>query len=262
MPDSPRVALVVPTLGERPQLLRLALDSIDRQPVPVTVIVVAPKAAIEAAAIAREFGATVVADPGGLVASINAGVDHCLDDSGIEFVGWLNDDDLLEPDSMQHVIDVLDDDPRTVVAFGACRYIDSYGRELFISNAGTWAPRILTWGPDLIPQPGMLVRAGAWRTVGGLDSSYRLAFDLDLLLRLKRIGRLTYCGVIVSSFRWHPDSLTVDDRDRNLRESERAKREALPEVLRPVAKLWELPVRVTITIAAGRVTRKAQARDA
>ena len=262
MPDSPRVALVVPTLGERPQLLRLALASIDRQSLPVSVIVVAPDAASEAAAIAREFGATVVADPGGLVASINAGVDHCLTNPGIEFVGWLNDDDLLEPGSMQYVLDVLDDDPRTVVAFGACRYIDADGRELFVSKAGTWAPRILTWGPDLIPQPGMLVRADAWRTVGGLDASYRLAFDLDLLLRLKRIGRLTYCGEIVSSFRWHPDSLTVDDRDRNLRESERAKREALPAILRPVAKVWEFPMRMAITFAAARVTRKAQARHA
>ena len=57
-----------------------------------------------------------------------------------------------------------------VVAFGACRYIDPQGRELWISKAGPWAPRVLKWGPDLIPQPGMLVRRSAWSAVGGLDA--------------------------------------------------------------------------------------------
>lgn len=221
------------------------------------VVLVAPETAREVIATAQEFDAAFIPDPGGLVASINAGVEFGLKNPNIEFVGWLNDDDLLEPDSMQTVIDVLESDPETVVAFGSCRYIDHEGQQLFLSKAGTWAPRILAWGPDLIPQPGMLVRADAWRAVGGLDPSYRLAFDLDLLLRLKKVGRLAYAGVVVSSFRWHPDSLTVDDRDHNLRESERAKRAALPAVLRPIARLWEPPVRTAIRFAASRVNRQA-----
>lgn len=249
---------MVPTLGERSQLLRQTLSSIRQQALPVAVVLVAPETALEAIATAQEFDATFLPDPGGLVASINAGVDFSLANPEIDFVGWLNDDDLLEPDSMQSVVDVLDGDPETVVAFGSCRYIDHQGHQLFLSKAGTWAPRILAWGPDLIPQPGMLVRADAWRAVGGLDPSYRLAFDLDLLLRLKKVGLLTYSGLVVSSFRWHPDSLTVDDRDHNLRESERAKRAALPAALRPVARLWEPPVRAAIKFAASRVNRRAQ----
>lgn len=258
VPGSPRVALVVPTLGERPTFLRQTLTSIRQQSLPVTIVVVAPETAAEAVATAGDFDATFLPDPGGLVASINVGVEFSLNNPNVEFVGWLNDDDLLEPHSMQTVIDVLDSDPQTVVAFGSCRYINEQGEQLFVSKAGSWAPRILTWGPDLIPQPGMLVRADAWRSVGGLDASYRLAFDLDLLLRLKKEGRLTYAGSVVSSFRWHPDSLTVDDRSHNLRESERAKRAALPGALRPFARLWEAPVRAAITFAAGRVNRRAR----
>lgn len=249
---------MVPTLGERPSLLRQTLASIREQELPVDIALVAPETAAEAIATAQEFEAAFIPDPGGLVASINAGVEFALNEPNIEFVGWLNDDDLLEPNSMQSVVDVLDGDPQTVVAFGACRYINERGEQLFLSKAGTWAPRILAWGPDLIPQPGMLIRADAWRKVGGLDPSYRLAFDLDLLLRIKKLGRLTYAGAVVSSFRWHPNSLTVDDRHRNLHESEHAKRAALPGALRPFARLWEPPVRAAIKLAAGRVNRQAR----
>jgi len=144
------------------------------------------------------------------------------------------------------------------VAFGSCRYIDGAGRELWVSKAGSWAPRVLLWGPDLIPQPGMLVRVEAWRQVGGLDESYRLAFDLDLLLRLRKHGRLVETPKIVSSFRWHADSLTVDDRSTNIAESERAKRAALSPTARRLAWIWEAPVRVATRAAANSVNRRAQ----
>ena len=127
-----------------------------------------------------------------------------------------------------------------------------------MNRAGRWAPRILSWGPDLIPQPGMLIRASAWTHVGGLDVTYRLAFDLDLLLRLKRVGRFIDTGVVLSSFRWHGDSLTVDDRGLNLAESERAKRAALGPIARRLAWMWEGPVRIATRTAARAVSRRAR----
>ena len=45
-------------------------------------------------------------------------------------------------------------------------FLDDAGRPLWVSRAGRWAERILAWGPDLIPQPGMLVRRSAWDAVG------------------------------------------------------------------------------------------------
>jgi GT2 family glycosyltransferase len=103
----------------------------------------------------------------------------------------------------------------------------------------------------------MLVRASAWKQVGGVDTSFDLAFDLDLLLRLKKIGKLVGVDRVVSNFRWHPDSLTVEDRTKNLSESERAKRQALPQVLRPISRVWDVPVRGAIKLAARNVSRRA-----
>jgi len=250
------VLLVVATLGRRPEYLRQTLTSIRDQSVPADIVIVAPLDAPGIAEAAREFGAALVPDPGSLPKAINLGVERALTHHA--FVNWLNDDDVLEPGSLAATVSALKAHPTASAASGACRYIDGNGRQLWISRAGRWAPRILSWGPDLIPQPGMLIRASAWRQVGGLDTSYRLAFDLDLLLRLKRLGPLIDCGAVVSSFRWHADSLTVDDRGTNLAESERAKRKALSPGARRLAWLWERPVRIATRMAAREVGRRAR----
>lgn len=249
------ILLVVPTLGRRLAYLRETLASIQCQSVPADVVIVAPKQAEEVRALAQRFGSLFVDDPGGLPEAINAGFDQGLADH--EFVNWLNDDDLLEPGSLAATTTALRANQSGVVAFGSCRYIDSQGSELWVSRAGKWAPRVLSWGPDLIPQPGMLIRSSAWSEVGGLDTSYRLAFDLDLLLRLRKIGALIDTGTVVSSFRWHSESLTVDDRTTNIVESERAKRSALGPVARRLAWTWEGPVRVATRMAAREVNRRA-----
>lgn len=258
--DARDVLLVIPTLGARVEFLRETLESIRVQDVDVDVVLVTPVSARAARDVAAVAGARIVDDPGGLAAAINLGVESGL--RGHTFVTWLNDDDLLEPGSLRSTIDVLRRRPDAVVAYGHCRYIDDRGHELWVSKAGAWAPRVLAWGPDLVPQPGMLIRAAAWREVGGLDPRYNLAFDLDLLLRLKRLGALVSTGTIVSSFRWHSESLTVDGRETNIAESERAKRAALGPVGRAMSWLWEAPVRVATRIAASEVNRRASRRSA
>lgn len=249
------VLLVIATLGRRPDFLLQTLASIAEQEFPADTVIVAPTDLPEIQQAAVEYSARLVPDPGSLPAAINLGVTEAL--SGHSYVNWLNDDDLLTPGSLRATTRALEANPSATVAFGACQYIDQEGRELWLSRAGRWAPRVLSWGPDLIPQPGMLVRAGAWRTVGGLDTSYRLAFDLDLLLKLKKLGPLVDTGTVVSKFRWHADSLTVDDRATNIAESERAKRAALSPALRRLAWLWEPPVRVATRLAAREVQRRA-----
>ena len=256
----PRVLLVVATLGKRVEYLRETLMSIRAQSVPSTIVIVAPTDNREVKDLAEEFNCLLVPDPGSLPAAINAGVAQAWD--GQEFVSWLNDDDLLEPGSLEATTKLLDTDPTCVCAYGACRYIDESGRELWVNRAGPWAERILSWGPDLIPQPGMLVRSEAWMKERGIDESYRFAFDLDLLLRLRQHGHLRDTGVTVSSFRWHADSLTVGDRTQSLDESQRAKRASLTPGARKVAWLWEKPVRGATRLAAGHVNRRARRAEA
>ena len=254
-----RVLMVIPTLGRRPEYLEQAISSIEQQGIAVSIVLVAPLDNPHVQELAVRHGAQVVPDPGSLPAAVNAGASHGLDQQPpCAYVNWLGDDDLLEPGSLARTVAALEADPTAVLAFGACRYIDGNGQELWISKAGPWAPRILKWGPDLIPQPGMLVRATAWSAVGGVDDSLKFAFDLDLLLKLQPLGRFVDVGEVVSSFRWHADSLTVGDRTQSLQESERARRRALSPFARKCAWMWEGPVRIATRLAANEVSRRAR----
>ena len=253
--SDPRILLVVPTLGTRPDYLARCLTSIAQQDVPADIVIVAPDRP-EIHEIARDFNASYLADPGSQSSAINLGVASAQ--AHHEFVNWIGDDDLLEPGSLRATTAALDADPHAVVAYGACRYIDENDSELWISRAGPWANRILKWGPDLIPQPGMLVKTAAWHQVGGVDETLRFAFDLDLLLKLQQQGALIDVGQVVSSFRWHADSLTVGDRTASLDESERVKRRALSPMARKLAWIWEKPVRGATRLAAREVARRAQ----
>jgi GT2 family glycosyltransferase len=251
----PNVLMIVPTLGTRPMLLEQCLQSIASQEVPTTIVIVAPTDNANVNSLAAKFSATTIPDPGSLPSAVNAGAEAAGSD--IEYLNWIGDDDLLEPGSLKATIAALDSDTHAVLAYGACRYIDQDGRELWISKAGKWAPRILKWGPDLIPQPGMLVRKSAWEKVGGVDDSLRFAFDLDLLLKIQTLGRFIDVGQVVSSFRWHGDSLTVSDRTTSLNESETARRRALSPTARRLAWVWEGPVRLATRVAAREVSRRA-----
>lgn len=250
------VLLVVPTLGRRVDFLQQTLASIAAQSRPADVIVVVPRGATEARDLAGDLGAVIVDDPGGQAAAINAGVAMARPQH--VYVNWIGDDDLLVEESLAATAGALDRRADAVVAYGACSYIDAGGRVLWVSRAGRWANTILSWGPDLIPQPGMLVRLDAWRRVGGVDETLRFAFDLDLLLKLRAHGDLVDVGAIVSSFRWHPDSLTVADRSASLAESEAVKRRHLSPRARSLAWLWEAPVRGATRLAAREVTRRAR----
>jgi GT2 family glycosyltransferase len=252
-----RVLIVIPTLGQRPELLSQTLASIAAQSAePADVVVVLPVHATEARGLATAAGASLVDDPGGMSAAINAGFAQAKPEH--EFVNWIGDDDLLAPDSLRTTVSALDARPDAVVAFGYCDYIDDEGHRLFTSRAGRMAPWLMTWGPDLVPQPGALFRRKAVQAVGGIDPTLRYAMDLDLLLRLRRQGTFINTRATLSSFRWHAESTTVANRTPSLEESEMVKRRYLSPRLRWTARLWERPVRGATRLAALRVNRLAR----
>ncbi|RYU09600.1 glycosyltransferase family 2 protein [Nocardioides iriomotensis] len=257
MPDKTAdVVVIVPTLGERVDTLGASLASaLGQDDVRVRVVVVVPESATTARVMAGDMGATVVDDPGrGLSAAVNAGLDSVEEE---RYYAWLNDDDFLAPGALAALRDMLDNDPDASVAFGACTYIDPEGRPIGVSRAGDVATRILGWGPDLVPQPSALHRLAHVRRAGRYDETLRYAMDLDMLLRLRRLGPFLSTKRVVSSFRWHPESLTVANRRHSLAESEMVKHRYLSRRTRRLAPLWDLPVRLATHVAARQVNRKA-----
>lgn len=257
MDDLSDTAIVVPTMGTRPELLLQCVNSIRAAGCTNIHVVVPDPEAVEGL-VALGHVTRVVPDPGlGLAAAINAGISSLP--STVRFANWLGDDDLLTPGSVEIARRVLVEDDTASLVYGACDYVDVEGRRIFRSRSGRWAAWLMYVGPQLVPQPGSLFRVSDFRAVGQLEVAYRFAFDLDLMMKLHRVGRLRYVRHTLSNFRWHADSLSVSGRDGSVEEASQIRLSHVPVVIRPLARIWEPVVRRLIRWAGARVSQRAAA---
>jgi len=255
---SPRVGIVVPTLGKRPDYLKQCLTSI-RSAGEAHILLVAPKALSPDELKSLSLIDDLVEDIGeGLAAAINRGIESLPVD--IEYVNWLGDDDLLTEDSLNRCLEVLDSSNDVVMTFGACDYVDGEGKVIWANRSGQWAVPLLGFGPDLIPQPGALFSRAAFKKVGGLRTDLGWAFDFDLFLKFSKIGRIRYLDQKLAQFRWHPESLSVEHRKKSVAEASQVRVSHLPGFFRPISFLWEYPVRQATLIAGSRVTARARSK--
>ncbi len=248
-----RVGIVVPTLGQRPEFLEQCLTSI-RKSGDAFVVLVAPKNFDSTPLVLRGLIDKRAEDPGaGLSAAINYG--FTLLPKDVSLINWLGDDDILHPGSLTKAVVQLSHDPSCVMVFGCCDYIDPQGKILWVNKSGQWAVPLLRFGPDLIPQPGALFRRSAFEEVGGLNSNWDWAFDLDLFIKLSKKGKIKFIDESLASFRWHQDSLSVGSRSKSVSEASRVRVSYLPKILQGISPLWEFPVRQATLIAGHRMNK-------
>ena len=254
-----KILVVLPTLGDRIESLEETLGTIalQRAQVDLTLVVVLPEAARGRTRPGGDVrrGRSSKIPRRGISEAINVGVRAATDE---EYYAWIGDDDLFRDGGLRTLRDLLDADPGAVVAYGGCDYVDAQGRTIGTSRAGRAAQWLLPWGPDLIPHPGSIIRLDALRAIGLFDPALKYAMDLDAFLSLRRHGRFLSTRASVSAFRWHPDSLTVANREGSSREAREVKTRHLPGWLRPISPAWSVPVAWAAAIAAGAVSRRAR----
>ena len=257
---SPKVGIVVPTLGERPDYLQQCLSSI-RAAGEAFIVLVAPATFDSSSLKSSELVDLFVEDPkAGLPQAINAGFRAMP--SNIELINWLGDDDLLATGSLLKTSQALEADDSLSFVFGSCNYVDPYGNVIWTNKSGQWAVPLLRFGPDLIPQPGALFRRSSFEKIGGLDSKFGWAFDFDLFIKLSKLGKGKFLNQTLASFRWHPESLSVEFRRKSVAEASAVRLAHLPRALKPIAFTWEWPVRQATLLAGGRVTATARKKQA
>lgn len=249
----PRLGVVIPTTGERPLFLQRCVDSIHHAG-SAHVSIVCPQNMVKPLSkICTEVDQWVIEASSGAAAAINQGISALPD--YVTFVSWLGDDDLLEPDSIDSILSEFSDN--TAFVFGKCRYIDDSERTLFINKSGAFATKLFRFGPNLAPQPGSIIRRSHWNTIGGLDSTLKWTFDLDIFLRLLTVGKGRYSNRVVSSFRWHEGSLTAGQRRGSVKEASDVRRAHMRKPLKLLSLIWEPFIRFCIYHAGSLVTRRA-----
>jgi len=224
--------------------------------VTTTVAMVVPTGAVQARVLGSQYGALLIDDPGsGMADAVNAGLGARTSE---EFYVWVGDDDEVVPQGVAALMGALGDRPTAVVAYGHCDYIDGTGSVIGRSKAGPLATALLSWGPNLIPHPGTIVRLDALEAVGRFDSRLSYALDLDVFLKLRRVGDFITAPTVSARFRWHADSATVADRSSSAREAIIVKNRHLPAFLRPLSWIWNYPVAWASQVAAWAVTLRAR----
>jgi GT2 family glycosyltransferase len=250
-----RVLYVLPTLGDRLDLLEQTLDSVYTQkPEAPDIYLVCPAGNLEIRKLAKKYNARILNDPAeGLSAALNIGFAQAK--PWHQYASWLGDDDLLRPGSLAATTAAFDKNPNAVVAYGYCDYIDSHGKIIFTNKPNDLAPWIMKWGPNLVPLIGVLYRLSAANESGGYDTTLKYAMDLDMWLRLIKKGDFINTKATLGAFRWHKTSTTVANRQASLHEAQTVKRRYLARGVKPLAPLWESPVKVVTKMAARRVNR-------
>lgn len=244
------MGIVVPTLGEREEFLIKCLESINDAGC-MNVILVGPKDKLHKFKSITGLYTKILEDPQtGLPDAINIGVKEFSEN--IKYVGWLGDDDLLTKNSLNKSLEVFVSKTNVVATYGACSYIDAKGRELFLNKSGFWASKFMGFLPNLIPQPGSIFLRSAYEKVGGVKSTYPLSFDFELFFNLRKLGPLHYIPNTQGCFRWHANSMSVEQRRMAVLQTSEIRKLFLPKSLQKISFLWE-PIIIFATKCLGRL---------
>jgi GT2 family glycosyltransferase len=203
------VLIIVPTRGERRDLLDTSVRSIAAQTVVPRIVVITRSGAdgLRAQWTDLPTVSVLTQQSSGLSAAINEAWQ--ADGWASDLTGWLGDDDALPPWSVQEAIAVLDRQPRAAAVHGPCLVVDEHGSPVRVYRNGRLGAALAGYGVNLIAQPGSLFRTAAVRAVGGLDESLALAMDVDLFVRLRTQGPIASARRQLGVFREHATGLST-----------------------------------------------------
>ncbi|MGQ0553126.1 MAG: glycosyltransferase [Planctomycetota bacterium] len=247
----PLVTLALPTWnGEAHLEAALASCLAQRAALPraddLEVLLVDDGSVDDTLAIARRFaaqGLVVHSNPRPL--GIAGNWNRCLDLARGEFVGLLHQDDRLRAGYLARALALFQREPGLGLLHSPYEVIDGAGqlvpdrheelppeqRERALPGREIMA-RLFRGRSTAIVCPGVLARRTVWRAVGGFDTRWRFALDLDMWMRVSEQYDVGCLGEPLVEYRRHEDQQTS-------RESSAARAREMIAVKRVALSRWE-----------------------
>ena len=150
---------------------------------------------------------TLYAEPGNMYRAINVGLQEC----DTEWLGYINSDDWLYPDSVARLISRGNTSNADVV-YGNCDYTDERGR--FVYSFGATPPSqllsLFKMGVFGFAQQSAIFRRRVYQQLQGFNEDYYLSADAQFYLRSLQAGFQfsLMSGAPVSCFRLHGNQLS------------------------------------------------------
>ena len=123
-------------------------------------------------------------------------------------VGWLNSDDLLDPNAVELIIERFRQNPNASVYLGVARMINEDGRVLGVPKQIPLTFENALRGVPCFSQPGSFYPKHLVEQVGYLDDGLIMHMDTDLVLRLTQLCEAAFIPQVLASLRRHPTSKT------------------------------------------------------
>jgi len=184
------VSVVIPAFNAAAFLPKAIESALDQSLPPAEVIVVDDGSTDGTAAVMASFGSRICCahQPNrGVSAARNAG----LAMAGGTYVAFLDADDYFLPRKLAAQTEILQSRPKLSFVSSGWRLVDEQGRTLRDVEPWHEAPRLdlLTWLQWKPVFPGaLLFRRQSLAQAGGFDPALKHAEDVDLVLRMARLG--------------------------------------------------------------------------
>jgi hypothetical protein len=218
---NPTVGFIVPTLGNRLDSLIRNLKSIREQSIVSFIVIVGPQDGLRLEIDPTLFDVQISQKKPGLSNAISEGERHIP--PKVKVFGWLGDDDYLEKDSLREIVGKLLSDERAVAAFGNVNYVDECGNIIYRMSPKPWKVSAILFLPNPIPQPGSLFRRSSYIEAEGINPDLLFSMDLDLFIRLSKLGRLVKIDKTIASYTWTPGTISYENMFRADMESIRVR---------------------------------------
>jgi glycosyltransferase involved in cell wall biosynthesis len=146
--------------------------------------------------------------------------------AGGAVLGWLNADDLLEPGALATVLAAFASHPGAPAVSGACSTIDEDGMVTGRIDPPPDGSLVGLLGyPRNLAQPATFFTADAYRRTTGLDPRLHYAMDVDLWLKLARLGPFVLLpDRVLARFRIHGSAKSSRAATAMIREDLRVRR--------------------------------------
>ncbi|MBW4522073.1 MAG: CHAT domain-containing protein [Scytolyngbya sp. HA4215-MV1] len=158
-----------------------------------------------------------------------------------EYIGWVDDDDLLSAEALRQTVAVLESAPSVGMVYTDYLDINLDGKVLGYGNRCQipYSPQRLL--VDFMTFHFRLMRRSYYEQVGGLNAAFALAEDYDLCLRLSEVTQIQRVRQPLYYYRNHTHTLSNQQRQALLEQSQQAIVQALWR--RKLAHQWEIELR-------------------
>lgn len=133
-----------------------------------------------------------------------------------EIVGIVNSDDPLLEGAISHIVKVFEENPDVVVVYPDWKLIDQDGQVISVATTWDYCYEDMLRFQHCIPGPAAFFRRRIFEELEGRNPEYKFMADFDFWLRAGLKGDFMRCPEVLATFRLHPDSITVSQKNLDM----------------------------------------------